>query len=103
MRQGWRLKMTLYRARMLDADTGSEGVYDFEHREDLFDHPTDEIIEAFFEHADRAVMSRHHVNYEINGCMNHRDRGTVVAIGQLILDHGDRVPFTLIIGKKEKS
>jgi len=40
--------MTVYRARMLDADTGGEGIYDFEHRDDLFDHPTDEIIEAFF-------------------------------------------------------
>jgi hypothetical protein len=95
--------MTVYRARMMDADTGGEGIYDFEHRDDLFDHPTDEIIEAFFEHADRAVMSRHHVNYEINGCMNHRDRDTVVAMGQLIFDGGDRAPFTLIIGKKEAS
>ena len=96
--------MTTYRARIMDADTGGEGVYDFEHREDLFDNPTDEIIEAFFEHADRTVMSRNHVNYEINGCMKHKDRDVVVAMGQLVLDNGPpAVPFTLIIGKKEKS
>lgn len=96
--------MATYRARIMDADTGGEGIYDFEHREDLFDNPTDEIIEAFFEHADRAVMSRNHVNYEINGCMKHKDRDVVVAMGQLVLDNGPpAVPFTLIIGKKEKS
>ena len=96
--------MTVYRARMLDADTGGEGIYDFEHRDDLFDHPTDEIIEAFFEHADRAVMSTHHVNYEINGCLKHKDRDIVVAMGALHLENGPpAVPFTLIIGKKEAS
>jgi len=58
----------------------------------------------FFEHADRAVMSTHHVNYEINGCLKHKDRDIVVAMGALHLENGPpAVPFTLIIGKKEAS
>jgi|GEM_PF-1858307 len=49
-------------------------------------------------------MSTHHVNYEINGCLKHKDRDIVVAMGALHLENGPpAVPFTLIIGKKEAS
>jgi hypothetical protein len=87
----------------MDSETGGEGIYDFVHRDDLFEQPTDDIIAAFFEHADRTVFSHHHVNYEINGCMKHNDRGVVVAIGALYLEKGKSpLPFTLIIGPKER-
>ncbi len=87
----------------MDSDSGGEGIYDFVHREDLFDRPADEIVEAFFQHADRTVFSHHHASYELNGCVKHKDQGVVAAMGTLHLEGGGKdLPFTLIVGPREK-
>jgi hypothetical protein len=97
------LSMADYRARLMDSDSGGEGIYDFVHRDDLFDRPADEIVEAFFQHADRTVFSHHHASYELNGCVKHKDQGVVAAMGTLHLEGGGKeLPFTLIVGPKEK-
>lgn len=92
--------MTRYLARMLDSVSGGEGAYEFDHREDLMSRPGDEIVAAFFEHADREIFTHDHVDYELNGVIKKPELKTVVAIGQLHRrDHEDHggAPFTLFI------
>lgn len=92
--------MVTYVARMMDSATGAEGTYKFEHREDLMSRPADDIVAAFFEHADREVFTRGRVEYELNGAIKNKDTKTVVAIGQLHMaeDAGrDNQPFTVFI------
>lgn len=90
--------MAVYMARMLDSVTGSEGAYRFEHRDDLMKRPADEVVAAFFEHAEREVFSRGHVEYELNGVVKNQKQQTVVAIGSLRMQgDDDNQPFTIFI------
>lgn len=90
--------MTSYVARMLDSVTGAEGSYRFENREDLMRRPADDIVAAFFEHAEREVFTRGHVEYELNGVVKNKEQKTVVAIGSLrMLGDEDFQPFTIFI------
>lgn len=93
--------MIKYRVRMLDSVSGAEGAYEFEHREDLMSRPADDVVAAFFEHADRAIFTREHVAYELNGVVKNKKQKTVVAIGSLQmsgdLSDDDRRPFTIFI------
>jgi hypothetical protein len=90
--------MTTYVARMLDSVTGAEGSYRFEHREDLMKRPADDVVAAFFEHAEREVFSRGHVEYELNGVVKNKDQKAVVAIGSLRMQGDeDFQPFTIFI------
>jgi hypothetical protein len=93
--------MAEYRARMMDAEGGQEGVYDFKEQEDLLQRTPMAVVRSFFQHIDRTVFERHHVDYEINAAQKHRERGVVVAMGQFHLE-GEQppIPFTLIIGRK---
>jgi hypothetical protein len=93
--------MTTYIARMLDSATGAEGTYRFDHREDLMDRPADDIVAAFFEHAEREVFTRGHVEYELNGVVKNAKQNTVVAIGQMRMEgDSDNQPFTIFIAPK---
>lgn len=90
--------MTTYIARMLDSATGAEGAYRFDHREDLMDRPADDIVAAFFEHAERDVFTRGHVQYELNGVVKNSKQRTVVAIGSMRMEgDADYQPFTIFI------
>jgi len=90
--------MTTYIARMLDSATGAEGAYRFEHREYLMDRPADDVVAAFFEHAERDVFTRGHVQYELNGVVKNAKQRTVVAIGQMRMEGDtDYQPFTIFI------
>jgi hypothetical protein len=90
--------MATYVARMLDSVTGNEGAYRFEHRDDLMQRPADDIVAAFFEHAEREVFSRGHVEYELNGAVKNAQQKTVVAIGSLRMQGDeDYQPFTVFI------
>jgi hypothetical protein len=93
--------MARYQARMLDSDSGAEGSYRFEHRDDLMKRPADEVVSAFFEYAEREVFARDHLEYELNGVLKNKDATTVVAIGALHMhDHPkDGQPFTVFISK----
>ena len=95
--------MATYRARMLDSINGSEGAYEFEHREDLINKPADEVVAAFFEYAERELFRTQDVEYELNGVVKNSELNTVVAIGQLHRrgqeDHPDQ-PFTLFIARE---
>jgi hypothetical protein len=90
--------MATYVARMMDSATGAEGSYRFEHRDDLMKRPADDIVAAFFEHAEREVFSRGHVEYELNGVVKNKEQKTVVAIGSLRMQGDeDFQPFTIFI------
>lgn len=90
--------MAAYVARMMDSATGAEGTYRFEHRDDLMDWPADDIVAAFFEHADREVFTRGRVEYELNGAIKNKRVKTVVAIGALHMQgDADAQPFTVFI------
>ncbi|MGQ0533469.1 MAG: hypothetical protein ACT4OF_12375 [Caulobacteraceae bacterium] len=90
--------MATYIARMLDSVTGAEGAYRFEHRDDLMKRPADDVVAAFFEHAEREVFSRRHVEYELNGVVKNQKQKTVVAIGSLRMQGDeDFQPFTIFI------
>jgi hypothetical protein len=90
--------MTIYIARMLDSATGAEGSYKFEHRDDLLDRPADDIVAAFFEHAEREVFTRGHVQYELNGVVKNSKQRSVVAIGSMHMQgDADSQPFTIFI------
>jgi hypothetical protein len=90
--------MTTYLARMMDSKTGGEGAYRFEHRDDLMGRPADDIVAAFFEHAEREVFSRGHVEYELNGAVKNKPQQTVVAIGSMRMEGDDDYqPFTIFI------
>ena len=95
--------MVRYQVRMLDSNTGGEGSYTFEHRDDLLKGPADELVAAFFDYADRAIFTRGHVAYELNGVIKNKKLGTVVAIGQMHVDgetnEEDYQPFTLFISR----
>ena len=95
--------MVRYQVRMMDSGTGAEGVYVFEHREDLMQRPADDIVAAFFDYADREIFNRGHVAYELNGVVKNKKQGTAVAIGSMYMNaergEEDLQPFTLFIAK----
>ena len=95
--------MVRYQARLLDSVTGAEGVYTFEHRDDLMKKPADDIVSAFFEYADRQLFSKEHVTYELNGAIKNKKQGAVVAIGSMFVgpdrDEEDNRPFTLFLSR----
>ncbi len=90
--------MTQYRVRFEGFDTGQEGVHNFEDRPDLMTRPADEVIEAFFSYANRALFEHEHVTYELNGAMKHKSRNVVTGMGVLHMEgHVDGLPFTITI------
>lgn len=89
--------MTTYYARMLDAETGGEGAYEFEGPPTLMKKTADEIVGAFFDHVESKVL-RQHVDWEINGVMKNKERGVVTAMGSLIPEKDEpSLPFLLMI------
>ncbi len=89
-----------FAARMLDAETGGEGQYEFEGPNDLFKKPADEIVAAFFDHVERDVL-KHNTDWELNSAMKNRERRIVTAMGSLILAADEPpLPFLLLIGEK---
>jgi hypothetical protein len=92
--------MATYSARMLDAETGGEGQYDFKGPDDLFHKTADEIVTTFFDYVEKDVL-RQHVDWELNGVMKNTQRGVVTAMGTLIPgDGGTPLPFLVMIAKK---
>lgn len=95
--------MATYTAWMVDAETGSEGTYDFEARDDLFDDTPIRIVRVFMEHVDKDIFPAEHVDYEVNAALKHAPHQVVTAMGSLILEKGPSIPFTLFISTKTVS
>lgn len=92
--------MSKYYARMLDAETGGEGLYQFEGAEDLMHRTADEIVSVFFEHVEDTVLKQH-ADWELNGVMKNGDRDVVVAMGSLIPQRNEPpLPFVLVVSNR---
>jgi hypothetical protein len=94
------MTMATYRAWVTDAQTGNEGVYDFEARDDLLDDTPVRVVRAFMEHVDRDLFPAEHVDYEINAALKHGSHRVVTAMGSFILERGPGIPFTLFIADR---
>jgi hypothetical protein len=89
--------MTTYYARLMDAETGGEGSYQFDGPVDLMRSTADEVVAMFFDKVQHEVLTRN-ADWELNGVMKSRDRGVVTAIGSLIPEKNDPpIPFLLMI------
>ena len=92
--------MASYRARMMDAETGGEGIHDFEGPDNLFDRSPVTVVRTFFE-AEREHDIAHTIeDYELNAAMKNKERKTVTALGSLLLTDGSELPFLLVIAPK---
>jgi hypothetical protein len=89
--------MATYTVRMMDADTGGEGVYSFEAPEELFAATPIRIVKAFMDHVDQDVLPHQHVDYELNAAFKNETKTVVTAMGQLILEHLPPIPFMLMV------
>ncbi len=87
-----------YRVRFEGFDTGREGLYHFEDRADLMDGPSDDVVAAFFQYANRSIFEHEHVRYELNGVMRHEGKNVVVGMGVMYLEgHKKGLPFTITV------
>jgi hypothetical protein len=91
--------MTTFHARLLDAETGSEGRYQFDAPEDLLRRTADEVVSTFFHAVEDQVLTQH-IDWEVNGVLAQRDRGVVVAIGSLLPKAGAPMPFALVVSSR---
>ena len=93
--------MATYFARIMDAQTGGEGAYEFEAADDLMGRTGDEIVNTFFDAVDHDVL-HDHADWELNGVVNSRERRIVTAIGALIPKKNEPpIPFMLMISDRD--
>lgn len=92
--------MAVYVAWVTDAQTGNEGEYEFEGRDDLLEDTPVRIVRAFMEHVDKDMFPNAHIDYELNAALKHGHHNVVTAMGSLIFEKGPAVPFTLFIADK---
>ncbi len=89
--------MTSYYARIMDAKSGGEASYQFNAPDDLMQRTADEIVGTFFNEVDEKILCDH-IDWELNGVMNNRDRRVVTAIGSLFPKKNEPpIPFLLMI------
>ena len=93
--------MATYRARMMDAATGGEGVYDFDALDDLFGKSPIKIINAFIDHVDRKLFPHQHIDVELNAAMKNDEHQVVTGMGKLVLEHQPPLPFLVMIAPKQ--
>ncbi|MGP1253781.1 MAG: hypothetical protein ACTS10_05180 [Kiloniellales bacterium] len=89
--------MATYSVRMMDAETGGEGLYRFDGPEDLFARTPVKIVKAFMDYVDKTELPHEHIEYEINAAFKNGEHKTVTAMGHLILKHLPPIPFMMMI------
>lgn len=92
--------MATYTARLMDAETGNEGLYDFEGPDDLLLKTPVRIVRHFMEHVEEDVLPTQHVDYELNAAMKNATKAVVTAMGELHFENNGTVPFMLMISSK---
>ncbi len=93
--------MAVFTARLMDANSGNEGVYDFEAPADFMTRTPVRIVRHFMEFIDKDVLPTQHVDYELNAALKNAERGIVTAMGNLHFEHGeDPAPFLLMIAAR---
>ena len=92
--------MTTYMARMMDASTGGEGIYEFEGGEDLFRQTPVRIIRAFMEHIGKDLIPDNYEDFELNAAVKNDVAHVVTGLGSLILINDPPLPFAVMISPK---
>ncbi|SMF38388.1 hypothetical protein SAMN06265365_102441 [Tistlia consotensis] len=89
--------MATFKAHMLAADTGGEGVYAFDAPDGLLQQTPARVVRHFMERVDRSLLPHEHVDYELNAALKNAEKGVVTAMGSLILERQPPIPFLLMI------
>ena len=92
--------MAQYRARMMDASTGGEGIYDFEDGDALMSETPVRIIRRFMEHVKHDLISSAYKDYQLNAAFKNDDVNVVTGLGTLILTNQPPIPFAIMISPK---
>jgi hypothetical protein len=92
--------MTTFTARIMDADSGNEGRYDFEGPEDLLTKTPVRVVRHFMEYVDKSLLPAQHVDYELNAAMKNQTKTVVTALGEFHFEHGGTSPFLMMISRK---
>lgn len=92
--------MTTYRARMMDAATGGEGIYDFEDGEALLKQSPVRVIRKFMEHVGKDLIPSNYEDYELNAAFKSENAQVVTGLGNLILTHQPPIPFAVMISAR---
>ena len=58
--------MTTYRARVMDAATGGEGIYDFEDGDAFLLETPVRVIRKFMEHVGKDLIPSNYEDYQLN-------------------------------------
>ena len=94
--------MNTYVARMMDAETGSEGRYEFEADDGLLGKSPVKVVRAFMEHVDKDLFPHQHIDYELNAAFKNKGKKVVTAMGSLVTGHDPEIPFLLMIVSKKR-
>ena len=93
--------MAAYRARMMDAVSDREAVYDFEGPDDLMHDTPVRVVRAFMEHTDRSRFATAHSDWELNAAFKNAERGVVTCMGAFhIAPDQPPAPFLLMIVRR---
>ena len=92
--------MSTYRARMMDAASGGEGIYDFEDREDLIRQSPVRVIRKFMEHVGRDLIPSNYEDYELNAAFKNDGAQVITGLGSLVLTNQPPIPFVIMISPK---
>lgn len=92
--------MATYTARMMSAESGSEGIYTFEADGNLMKLTADEIVGVFFSYVEEKVLKQN-VDWELNSAIKNKQHGVVTAMGALVTDDDQPgMPFLVMISAK---
>ena len=93
--------MAAYRARMMDAVSDTQAVYEFEGPEDLMNDTPVRVVRAFMEHTERSRFATPHSDWELNAAFKNPERGVVTCMGSFHLAADQPpAPFLLIIERR---
>ena len=93
--------MAAYRARMMDAVSDDQAVYEFEGPEDLMNDTPVRVVRAFMEHTDRSRFATPHLDWELNAAFKTPERGVVTCMGAFHLAPDQPpAPFLLMIERR---
>lgn len=94
-------RMATYVARIMDAETGGEGTYEFQAPRKLIKKSPVRAIKAFIEHADHNIVTGRHIDYHLNAAFNNREKGIITGLGALIAQDESEMPFVVLITRKD--
>ena len=92
--------MASYRARMMDAASGGEGIYDFEDGDELLRQSPVRVIRKFMEHVGRDLIPENYEDYELNAAFKNDTAQVITGLGSLVLVNRSPLPFVIMISPK---